>query len=86
MKDGNNICALPDERNDSAEYVCMMDLAMQNHRENQELIIRAVNAHDDMLAALKAIVQDNSYWWQEVGADVANQARAALEKAEGREA
>lgn len=35
-------------------------------------------AFEAMVAVCKAIDENNSYWWQEVGLDIANQLKAAL--------
>lgn len=53
---------------------------------NAAFIVRACNAHDDLLAALKRIVTayDLPGHWQDEVAQAMGQARAAIARAEGR--
>lgn len=49
-------------------------------RANAEFIVRAVNAHDDLVAALEAIAEGCSFPEDAVQEAVCKRARAALEK------
>jgi hypothetical protein len=62
-------------------------------KENAEFIVRACNAHDNLLAACKAVLEHGTIWWQMSQSnnlpkwamdlrDALMQARAAIAKAE----
>lgn len=67
---------------------------VEEMQANAELIVHAVNAHDDLVAALRAMVyeathlsppEDDGSHWCRITKQTLDAARAALAKAEGRQ-
>ena len=59
----------------------------EEDKANEKLIVRAVNAHDELVAALKCLVKETEYMWEdadlmpECTGEALIAARAALAKA-----
>jgi hypothetical protein len=65
-------------------YVCEAEgNSEEQANANAELIVRAVNSHADLLAALKELLADK-YLADPINADRMAKTRAAIAKAEGR--
>lgn len=59
-------------------------VAMVSNREDAERIVRAVNAHDDLVRALSGIIQSAFFSPAGFSSEAGRRAVAALEKAEGK--
>jgi hypothetical protein len=81
----------PESGRDLCLALVITDTSELNNRANADFIVRAVNSHDDLLEALKAVTETLASWTADHSFDctahidaVLAVANAAISKAEGR--
>lgn len=87
-KAGGNICSMSSPRRERSVEYHASKIGDKDFREacaNAEFIVRAVNCHDDLLAACKAFVEPwnrGGDWESNITYETYNNARKAIAKAE----